>query len=180
MKEKFNNILKYGAFISLPTILLSVIGYVFRVEDSRAYGWISILIFIITIFFVQRLYRDDYLKGIASYGKMLGHSMLLILVAAFIIFVYSLIFYKFIAPEYIEKLLTLVDDELYSKGLSDSEIEMSMSFIRVFYTPLGLGVTAFFSTIFQGFIISLITSIFNKRKVDGFSEAMKDIKQDSE
>lgn len=178
MKTKLNIILKYGAYISLPMILLSVIGYVFNIESSKSYGWLTVLVFVLTVFFVQKFYRDEFYGGFVKYGKLLGDTMLMLLVGSIIIFLYTMVFYRFIAPEQIQAMLDMVDDQLYSQGLSDSEIEMSLAVLKKIYTPLGLSVSAMFSTLFQGFLISLITCIFNKRKKDGFSEAMQEVKEE--
>jgi len=43
------------------------------------------------------------------------------------------------------------------------------------FTPLSMSIRALFSTLGLGFIFSLITSIFIKKKQDGFTEAMKNI-----
>lgn len=178
MGSKFNTILKYGALISLPMILMSVIGYVFTIEASKAYGWLTILVFVLTLFFAQRTFRQEFLEGFASYSKLLGNTMLMIVVASVIMFVYTFIFYQFIAPEQIERMLELADEGMYQRGMDDHEIEQSLVFLRVIYTPILLALMGLLATVLQGFIISLIISIFNKKSRDPFAEAMQDINEE--
>ncbi len=180
MKSKSSIILKYGAIVSLPMILMSVIGYVFTIEASKSYGWLTVLVFLLTLFFVQKSFRQDFLEGFASYSKLLGNTMLMVVVASVIIFVYTLIFYKFVAPEQIDRMLELADEAMYNRGLKDHEIEQSLVYLRKMYTPILLSLMGLFATILQGFIITLIISIFNKRSRDPFAEAMQDINEEEQ
>ena len=180
MNAKINIVFKYGLIISLPMILLSVISHVFNIQDSRSYGWLGILIFIITIYFVQKMYRQEFYQGFASYGKLLGDTCLMLIFTSAMMFVYSFIFYKYISPEFIEKILLLAEDSLYDKNFSQPEIEQSMVYIKKINSPAGLSIMSFFSTYIQGFIIALIISIINKKSKDAFSEAMKNIDETEE
>lgn len=180
MSSKTNSIIKNGAIICVPMILLSVVSYVFTIEESKLFGWLTVLVFIATIYFVQRFYRTEVYDGSASYGQLLGGTMLMLLIASGIMLIFTFIFYKFIAPEQIDRILVLAEDNLYDKGLSDKEIEQSMVYISKFNSPVGLSIMALLSTIFQGFIFALIVSLFNKKKKDAFAEVMKEVADNEE
>jgi hypothetical protein len=81
MGKKTKMILSLGAIISLPIILMSVIAYAFDLSDAKWFGWISMLVFVLSIVFVQRYYRNDFYGGYISYSKLLGGTMLMVLIA---------------------------------------------------------------------------------------------------
>jgi uncharacterized membrane protein len=163
MGQKFKTILLYGAILSLPMILMSVLAYVFDMGQNKVYGWISILIFIVSIILIQKYYRDNFSQGFISYGKLFGGTLLMVI----------------IAPDQIEKMIQIAKVNLYEQeGLSSAQINKSIEFMtKNVFTPFALSLTALLSTFGQGLLLSLLTSIFLKKKADGFSEAMKDINE---
>ncbi|MBN2779224.1 MAG: DUF4199 domain-containing protein [Bacteroidales bacterium] len=182
MGQKFKIILTYGALISLPMILMSVIAFVFDITENKAFGWISMIVFIATIVLVQKMYRDGYCEGFVSYGKLFGGTLLMVIVASLIMFFYTFVFYKLIAPEQIDKLLEIARVNLYEQeGMTSAQINQSYEYMtKYIFTPVSLSLTALLSTFGQGLVFSLITGIFLKRKADGFTEAMRDINETEE
>jgi hypothetical protein len=96
MGKKTKMILSLGAIISLPIILMSVIAYAFDLSDAKWFGWISMLVFVLSIVFVQRYYRNDFYGGYISYSKLLGGTMLMVLIALSISTVFSTFIQGFI------------------------------------------------------------------------------------
>ena len=179
MGKKFKTILTLGAIISLPMILMSVMAYVFNINENKWFGWLSFIVFIITIVLVQRHYRINFYEGFASYGKIFGGTLLMLLIASAIMFIYTFLFYQFIAPEQIAKMLDMAKINMYDQGLSSSQISKSIDFLTNYvFTPIALSITSLFSTFLQGLLIALITSIFTKKNADGFTEAMKGLENE--
>lgn len=176
MKNKLPLLISYGAVISIPMILMSVLIWVIDVNQNKAIGWISILVYAITIYFAQKHFRDQQNDGLISYGKLYGNTILMILFTAIIMGIYSFIFYKLIAPEEITKMLDMVKISLYDQNLPEDQIKKAYEYNEKYImTPISLSIMDVFSTVFQGALISLITSIFIKKKPDSFDEAMKEI-----
>ena len=107
MGKKTKMILSLGAIISLPIILMSVIAYAFDLSDAKWFGWISMLVFVLSIVFVQRYYRNDFYGGYISYSKLLWHYAYGVNIC-YNVYLY-LCFYEFIAPEQLDKMLNLAN-----------------------------------------------------------------------
>ncbi|MDD2636209.1 MAG: DUF4199 domain-containing protein [Bacteroidales bacterium] len=182
MGKKFKTILSYGAAISLLMILMSVIAYVFDITDNKIFGWVSVLVFIASIVFVQKLYRDGFCEAYAPYKKLFGGTILMVIVAALIMFIYTFVFYKYVAPEQIDKLLEVARIDLYEQEtLTSTQINQSYEYLSKYvFTPLALSITTLLSTFAQGLIFSLITTIFMKSKAGGFEDAMRGINETAE
>ncbi|MDD2385823.1 MAG: DUF4199 domain-containing protein [Bacteroidales bacterium] len=182
MGQKFKTILTYGAIISLLMILMSVIAYVFDISDNKAYGWVSMIVFIASVIIVQKYYSDGFCEGHASYKKLFGGTILMIIVAALIMFFYTFVFYKFVAPEQIDKLLEVARANLYEQeALTSAQINQSYEYLTKYvFTPFALSITTLLSTFGQGLVFSLITTIFMKSKAGGFEDAMRGINETTE
>jgi hypothetical protein len=176
MEGKAKKLIINGLIISLPVILMSVLIYVFEKNDSTVLGWLTTILFAVTIFFVQRNFRDSHFNGYASYGQLFGNTLLMMLIAMLIFGLYTYLFYKIIAPEQIDVLMESAKAILYQNDmLSDDQIETTMEMQKKILTPAFLAISNAFSYFFWGVIIDLIASIINKRNRDSFQETMKEI-----
>jgi hypothetical protein len=84
--------------------------------------------------------------------------------------IYTFIFFKYIDPGAMEEAMTIAEQKLMDKGMSDMEIEQGMAIARKFQ---GVGMYTFvaiFGNIFFGAILSLITAIFVKKEDSGFGQ----------
>lgn len=181
MNGNFKNYLSYGTVMIAPMILMSLIIWIFNLGQNKSIGWISILVFIITIFFVQKHFRDNVYDGFISYGKLYGKTLLMLLFGAVIMGIYTYVFYKWIAPEELTKMLDMVKIQLYEQELPESQLKQAYEYNEKYIMIPGS--MAFFSvitTVFQGVIIALITGIFVKKKADSYTEFMKELKTEEE
>ncbi len=181
MNSNFKNYLSYGAVMIAPMVLMSLLIWIFNLGQNKAIGWISILVFLVTIFFVQKHFRDNVNEGLISYGKLYGKTLIMLLLGAVMMGIYTYIFYKWIAPEELTKMLDMVKMQLYEQELPESQIKMAYEYNEKYIMIPGS--MAFFSvitTVFQGAVIALITGIFVKKKADSFTEIMKEIKTEEE
>lgn len=177
MGKKFKTILAYGAVLSLPMILMSVLSYVFNITDNKSFGFISIIIFAASIVFIQIHYRKNSCEGFASYGKILGGTLLMVLISAVILFVYTYLFYKFLAQDQLQHMLEIARVNLEEQGqLSSSDINKSYEFMsKHVFTPIAMSIMTVFTTFIQGLLISLISSVFTRKKDGSFTDAMRGI-----
>lgn len=148
--------------LSLVTYLLGVIKPPF---------WVSLINYAIMIGVIvwgTKKYRDEVLGGAITYGNALGFGVMISLFAGIIVAVFTFIQMTVIDPEYVTKLLAIVEEELASKGMADDQIEMAIEMQKKFMTPAFITVTAIFGMVLTGFIFSLITSIFLKKEKSPF------------
>lgn len=181
MEEKSNSIWKagltYGAMLGLLMIIYTILLYVMNQSFNKALGYVTFLFIIVMVFYGAKSYRDNYLNGYISYGKALGISMIIVLVAAIINAVYFYIHITIVDGEYLNKLIVTAEEELLNKGMSDDQIEMAIAMQRKMMRPALMSILGILSIGFWGFIFSLITSIFVKKEGDSFQEAMEDVKE---
>jgi len=158
----------FGAILGIALVFFMFITYILDVTAAKAIGYLQYAIIVAGLFISQKKYRDDNLKGYISYGKALGFGTLTVFFASLIVGFFTYLLYSIIDPGLMEKILTASEDAMFERGLSDDEIDMAMQITRKFTNPLVLTFSTVFGITFIGFLFSLITSIFVKKKNDSF------------
>jgi len=181
MEEKSNSIWKagltYGAMLGLIMIIYTVLLFVMDQSVNKVLGYVNFVFIAGMVYYGAKSYRDTSLNGNISYGRSLGISMIIILVAGIIHSIYFVIHTTIIDPEYINKLLAVVEETMLDRGLSDDQIEMALSMQRKMMKPAIITIMGLVGSAFWGFIISLITSAIVKKDGDPYQEAMQDIEE---
>jgi len=169
----------YGLYLGIVITLYSVILYVAGQNANKSLGYISFLLYAIGIVLVQVYYRDHELNGSISYGQAVGFGVAVMLCAGIITALYSIIIYK-IDPSLIEQIKAMTEEQYLKSGMSEDQVETTMSVASKLMTPGILAISGLFSSVLVGTIISLISSIFVKKQLneDAFDEAMDEIKNE--
>ena len=167
-KSLVKSTMNYGAMLGLALIIYSLLLWMFDATTNQSLGYVSFVITIAGIILATRAYRDQEQGGYISYGRALGVGTLTALWAGIITSFFTYLLYTVIDPGLIDKTYAVMEQAYYDAGMSDDQIEMAMNMATRFTNPLMMSVLGFLSSVFMGFIFSLITSIFLKREGDPF------------
>ncbi|HRH67422.1 MAG TPA: DUF4199 domain-containing protein [Bacteroidia bacterium] len=160
----------YGTMYGLAAAALMLIFYFLDTDvKSKAPQWTGWLLLIVFIVLGIKSYRDQDLGGHIGYGKSLGTGVLISIFGSIISGAFTLIFFMFIAPEMIQKILDMSQQQLMDQGMSEDQITIAMEWTRKFMTPTWLFIGSVLGTTFMGFLLSLIISIFMKKEQNPFS-----------
>lgn len=156
--------LNWGVILGIALIIYSLLMWILDLSLEQWVSWVSYIIMIGGIVLGTKSYRDNILNGAISYGQALGFGVLMMLFASIIAAIYSYIFFAFIDPEFVNKMLQMVEEQLLERGMPDEQIEMAIEMQRKFMKPVIMALMTIPTYTFIGLIISLITSIFLKKK----------------
>jgi hypothetical protein len=165
----FKHAMNYGLIMGVALVILSLITYL--AGAVKAPTWVSFINYAIMIGIIiwgTMKYRDEVLSGAISYGNALGFGVLISLFAGIIVAVFTYIQITLIDPDFISKMLAIVEEELVKRGMPDEQIEMAVEMQKKFMTPLIMTVSSLLGMVVMGFIFSLITSIFLKKEKSPF------------
>ncbi|MCF8346757.1 MAG: DUF4199 domain-containing protein [Bacteroidales bacterium] len=175
--------LVYGAIVGLATIVVSLLLYF---VDQSFEKWAIILGSVVSyglILLTLVLYRSEYARDILSYGRVVGISLLIGLVAGLLTSIYTFTIYsadesylqdtKYFAIEKMDERLAKTDAK-YQEKMSDDQYEMfenTMNDTRkkavdkiMKTSPVKFALQSFMSFVFTSLIIGLIAGIFLRRK----------------
>lgn len=156
--------LKNGIIIGLIFIVYSMILQFLNL-DMELMNYLSYLNWVILIVFVVLAHKafKEGGDGFMTIGQGLGIGMLITLVGGVISSIFTYIYLKFIDDSMIQKSLDYQIEEMEKKGLDDATIEQGMAMTSKLMTPEVMPIMALLFTLFLGFIISLIVSLFTKK-----------------
>lgn len=168
----------YGLYLALALTLFSVILYASGLILNTKVGYISIVLTIAGIVIAQINYRNRELEGVISYGEAVGFGVAIMLFAGIVTALYTMVLYTFVDPSLIDQMKIMQEETLLQRGMSEDQIEAALSMSSKMMTPGWISVMGLFGSVFSGTIVSLITSIFVKKKAseDAFEEAMEEVK----
>jgi len=169
----WKNALNGGLILGIVLIIYSILMYFLDLSLEKWVSWVSYILLIAGIVYFTIQYRDHVLGGTISYAQALGFGVIISLFASVLSAIYSYVFFTFIDPDFIGKIIEMQQTEMLNQGLTEDQVEQSMEMIKGFMTP-GVMVAISIPTLtFVGFIFSLITSIFLKK--EGAAEVFDDV-----
>jgi hypothetical protein len=160
----------YSVIISLAVIVLSLILFLLNLDKGSGLEYISYLILIGGLWLAQLNYRNKYLGGYITYGQAFTLGLWVSLFLSIIMGIYTFVFFKYINPGGMEEAMSIAEQKMMDKGMTDLEIEQGMTMARKFS---GVGMWTFMAVagnFILGLIFSLITAIFVKKENGGFDQ----------
>lgn len=163
----------YGAIVGFISILLGVIFYVLNLQFKLWAGIVALLVSIVVVVYCLKAYRDEYLGGFASYGKLLVMTLAIAVVSSLLSVAYTYVLVNYIDTEYVEKakqytIERMMENPRIPEAQLDNyieRIESKTTKARSIRQPLIGGI------IFT-FIIGLIAAAFLKREENPVSNTM--------
>jgi len=162
--------LVYGAIFGVVSIISSVIFYILglTMSDFEKYFGMGLML-VLLVFFIY-LYRQEYLGGYISYGRVIGIGVIVSLVAGVITAIYYYSMISWIDPN-IQLIVDEKSTEAFVKQMakrdiypSQSEVDDMMETSKIFRSPGFISFGILFNSVLMGTIISLIAGIFIKKE----------------
>jgi hypothetical protein len=155
--------LNYGAVLGLTLIIFNVILYMLGIMLNGRLGWVSYIFIIFITLTAIKKFRESQ-NNILSYGQGVKTGTMVNVFSGILMAMFTYTLYSVIDPDLILQLRDVQEQALMVQGFSDDEIEMQMQMFEKFNNPGFIAFSSFFGSTIMGLIISLIASIFLKRK----------------
>lgn len=198
MEEQASNRLKvtmtYGIYLAGISIAISVIVWATSLIEhigifgSAFIGILQLALMAFLLVYYTKRYRDTMFNGKITFGQAFAFGVMLVVFSSVISSLYSYILNKYIDPDYMHRVMTMIQDKTYqmlsNSGMSQDQIEAQMVKIeeRGIPSPIETLVSSLEGGLIGGAIMSLISSAIVKKNVRGgedeFDEAMEEIKKE--
>ncbi len=160
--------LKWGAIAGIIGVIITLIGYLLKMEGNTVYGIISgsltFLIIPATILFLALADFKKLNSGFISYSQGLGIGAMTGGITGLIAGIFGFIYLKFVDSSVMERIKEVQISKMEEQGLSSEQIDQSMQMVGKFMGPGMILVSSIIITIFVYFIISLIVSAIQKHE----------------
>jgi hypothetical protein len=162
--------LRYGTILGLCSVALSIIFYFLFPFDKETmepkYGWLqwllSMVLMGIVLFIATKAWRDEEPVQHLTYGQALKFALAVSVPVILISGIYTFIFFKFIEPEFITKIVEKQYQAMADKGMDEEQIEKSMGMMSFMNSPLFYTIFGGLGAFVQVLIAGLVTSIFTR------------------
>jgi len=175
----WKNNMNFGAIAGLAIIIVSVLLYFLNIQENTFVAIFIYIVLISVIIFDTKHFKNNVQNGNITYGRALGTGTTISFFASIIVAFYMFVFLKFIDSDAMGKMYSIMEDKMYEQGLPDDQIEMALEMTKKFTTPFTIAIGTVFSYTFWGFIFSLITSAFLKKKSNSYDAAMAEIEKEN-
>lgn len=153
---------QYGLLIAAGLIILSLIMYAAGMITVNWISYVGYAILLAGLVFGTIRFRDDYAGGFISFGRALGFGTLTSFFAALISSIFAYLFYTVLAPDALNELKIAAEINILetTPNVSDQQLDLAVKMVN----PIVMALTYLFSYTFVGFVFSLVTAAFLKRK----------------
>lgn len=159
-KANINN----GLILGLIGIIYTLGMYFFDLTFNRTQGYVFLLVLIISLFYLVKSYRNNFLHGYIDYGRAVGAGVVIFLYYAVITAVFAYILYKFIDKGLIDKSLAYSEELMQKRGMPQEAIDAGMRIQRKYMKPEIIVITSVLGSMITGTIMSLIVAIFVRKE----------------
>jgi len=155
----------YGLIVGFVSILVSVIFYFLGLSLSRWTSWVSLAVTVVVLVYVLLAYRNEYLGGYASYGKIFLMSLAVGIISSILGAIYTYLLYNVIDPEMADKTRIMAEEGIMNnKRLTESMKEDWIERMDGRFTTAKMVRTALIWGIIISTILGLIISAFVKKE----------------
>jgi hypothetical protein len=162
-----------GLILGLIGVVYTLVMYFLDLTFNKVQGYVFLLILIVTLFYLVKSYRDNYLHGYIDYGKAVGSGVVIFLYFAIISAIFIYLLYKVIDTGLMAKSLAYSEEILLKKGFSQEVIDAGMKFQKKIMKPEIMVLMGLFVNMFTGTIMSLIVGIFVKKEGNPLLESQE-------
>lgn len=170
--SSFRVAINQGLLLGLALIIFSLILYVAGTGPKSSLNYLTYLIIVSGMFLSMKQWRDKFNNGFITYGNAFKHGFYVILITGILTAIWTFVFYNYIAPGEVAKIIEATEENLYKSqpNMSEEQVEMALKWSKMFVSPKIMSLTGFFGNIILGVILGAILSFFIKKEKPAFSE----------
>ena len=165
--------LMYGAIIGVIGIFLGLVFYFLNLKTKGWTNWASMAVTIAVLAYCLVSYRNEYLGGFASFGKLFVMGLMAGIVASLIGAVWNYILFSVIDPDLSGKLLLAVEEKIMNNPrIPESVLDETLEKLPKRFEIGRMTMNAMiWGTVFMA-IFSLIIAAFVKKEETAANQAV--------
>ncbi len=167
METKVTSHIIKGLILSIISIAFSIIVYVFNLYEMSSLSYVNYAIFLGGLIYGAILFSNEN-KNQVTFGNVFAHGFKTTAVVIVITVLYTVIAFKFLFPDMLEKVLEMSRKQmLKNPKMTDEMIDQAMTMTKKYFLPFAIGGTIIASG-FLGLIGSLIGAAVAKKNTNPF------------
>lgn len=153
-----------GLILGLIGVVYTLIMYFLDLTFNQVQRYVFLPVLIVTLFYLVKSYRDNYLHGYITYGQAVGAGVIIFLYYSIIMAVFIYILYAVIDPGLVGKQLAFSEEVVAKRGMPQEAMDAYMKIQKKLIRPGIMVPVGIFGNMLTGVIMSLIVAIFTKKE----------------
>ncbi len=153
-----------GLILGLIGIVYTLVIYFLDLTINKVQGYVFLLILIVTLYFLMKSYRDNYLHGYMTYGQAVGAGVVIFLYYSIITAIFTYILFALIDPGLIDKQLAAAEELMAKRGIPQEAMDAGLKIQKKMMKPEIMAPVSIFGNMLYGVIMSLIVAVFVKKE----------------
>lgn len=151
MSPLLKHCLRFGLILSLSSISITLIYFMFGAVGHWSMSILSLLLTVGVVVWSGLQYRNEFSEGFISYGTAFKVLFLTAFFSTIITTGYNVLHFNFIDPDFQAQILEKTATDLESQGMTDEQIDNALMMTKKFTTPM--------MTTLMGLIIGTVMSL---------------------
>ncbi len=178
MEEKANAsfwkpALIYGAILGVASILVAVVFYIMNVQFKTWAAIVSVVVSIAVLLYCLKAYRNEYLGGFASYGKLVLMTLGMAVISSLLLSAYTYTLVNFIDEDYVEKVKQFTIEKISENPrITEAQLDVLIERTENSTTKSKIIRRSMVGGVIYTFIIGLIAAAFIKREENPVSNTV--------
>lgn len=155
-----------GIYTGAALIVFRLILFLLDVDRESMYNFTIYIVLVVGLYMGIVNYRDKYLSGVMSYGKVVGSGFAIGLIASVILGVFTYFYVMYIDAAMVADVLLQAEENMLAQNpnMTDEQLEQGLKMVAIFSTPTAMAIMGFIVNLIVSVILSLIIAIFAKRE----------------
>ncbi|MFZ0281055.1 MAG: DUF4199 domain-containing protein [Bacteroidales bacterium] len=153
-----------GLILGLVGIVYTLVMYFLDLTFNKTQGFLLLPVLIVTLYFLVKSYRDNYLHGYSTFGQAVGAGVVIFLYFSIISAIFFYILYAVIDPELPSKQLAFTEELMSKRGMPQEALDAAMKMQEKFMKPGIMAPFSILGNMFTGTIMSLLVAIFVRKE----------------
>ncbi|PKQ70593.1 DUF4199 domain-containing protein [Raineya orbicola] len=154
---------RYGIIYGLTSIAISLITIIADLQQNFAITLLNIFVLVAFLVIPMRYFKSQN-EGFMSFGQGMGIGSIVSALSNFILGLFILVYYRFIAKHKFEEILEKARESWEKAGMKEEQMQMAEKFT----TPEVMFVSTLIGGTIFGILISLIVSAVLQKKKPEF------------
>jgi hypothetical protein len=168
-KANFNSGLIMGFIAGIYTLIIYFFDFIFNAYQ----GYVFYLIQAVVLFILIKSYRENFKRGVITYGQAVTSGVVISLYTAIIYAMFIYILYAFIDTDLVNKQLAFIEQTFVKAGVPQKFIDSGLEVQKKFLQPAIYAPTRLVSNFIGGTILTLIIAIFIKKENNPLAERLE-------
>ena len=155
-----------GIYTGAALIVFRLILFLLDVDRESMYNFTIYIVLALGLYMGIVSYRDKYLSGVMSYGKVVGSGFAIGLIASVILGIFTYFYVMYIDTTMVADVLLQAEENMLAQNpnMTDEQLEQGLKMAAIFTTPTAMAIMGFIVNLIVSVILSLIIAIFAKRE----------------